>query len=290
MIIRLIPRCLKDWVKAVIRYFVNASLPIATEPNYIPYASGQDAFFIPNNPSEHYDTCGHGLPIPPTPLFLGCGTTKEEYLKSGRDDTGRMLSLLQDTGFALREGARVLDFGCGAGRMLRHLHSFAKSCELWGMDISSDCVFWCKQYLRPPFLFATNTTIPHLPFEDRYFSLIYSGSVFTHIDDLALAWLLELRRILSNAGRLYVTIHDNHTVELLDGPYSSHWLAQAMKQHNTYNKEKGGSAILVVGRGTHSQVFYDIDYFCGILNAVYQVLSITPEAHGFHTGVVLARK
>jgi SAM-dependent methyltransferase len=64
-------------------------------------------------------------------------------------------------------------------------------------------------------LFATGTTAPHVPFEDRTFDLIYCGSVFTHISELAEAWLLELRRILRPGGYVYVTIHTRHTIDLL---------------------------------------------------------------------------
>ena len=44
-----------------------------------------------------------------------------------------------------------------------------------------------------------NTILPHLPIEDNSLSLVTAFSVFTHIDDLDLAWIAELRRILSLA-------------------------------------------------------------------------------------------
>ena len=84
-----------------------------------------------------------------------------------------------------------------------------------GVDINAKHINWCQLNLGPPFFFATTTTAPHLPFEDGYFDLIYSGSVFTHISDLADAWLLELRRIVRKGGYLYITIHDKRTVEVL---------------------------------------------------------------------------
>lgn len=52
----------------------------------------------------------------------------------------------------------------------------------------------------PSFRFVTTTTLPHLPFADGYFHMIHAGSVFTHIADLAEAWLLEIRRVLARAG------------------------------------------------------------------------------------------
>ena len=60
---------------------------------------------------------------------------------------------------------------------------------------------------------------PICPFEDNYFDLVYGISVFTHISDLADAWFLELLRVLRPGGHAYLTIHDEHTVELLLGEY-----------------------------------------------------------------------
>jgi len=54
----------------------------------------------------------------------------------------------------------------------------------------------------------------HLPFEDSSFDLVYCGSVFTHVSDLADAWFLELRRSYERAV-MHTSIHDKHTIDLL---------------------------------------------------------------------------
>ncbi len=168
---------------------------------------------------------------------------------------------------------------------------FAKSCEIWGADIEAEYIYWCRQHLSPPFHFATTTTIPHLPFEDRHFALIYCMSVFTHIDDLAEAWLLELRRVLSPEGRLLITICDRHTVELLDGPRKDHPFAKRMRGDATYRRWKDRSQMLVVGRDASTNVFYDIDYFRRTLDPMYRVLSVVQEGlGGYQTALLLARK
>ena len=273
MIRKLVPRKIREGVKAAIRRVANEGgrlnpgqlnwLP------YLPYRDGDPAFAIPDHPAPRHETCSYGLPVPPPPLWRGYGKTNEDYLNSGRDDTATLLKLLKETGFSVQDGARVLDLGCGAGRMLRHLRPFADTCELWGLEISSDCMFWCKQYLTPPFHFATTTTIPHLPFADGYFNLIYCGSLFTHIDDLAEAWLLELRRALSPSGRLFITLHDRHTVELFEGRCRDQWLAQRLRQHED-----------VWNRCTPSTLYCTIDsmyfcmYFCMYAHTSVQFLTV----------------
>ncbi|HXX81322.1 MAG TPA: class I SAM-dependent methyltransferase [Thermodesulfovibrionales bacterium] len=257
---------------------------------YFPYKKSDDSFVIPKAPAVQYAMCRSGLPIPPEELWSGYGGTSEEYLSSGREHAQTMLSILHSSNFTLKRGSRILDFGCAAGRMIRELKDLSSLCEIWGTDISAEHIYWCKQHLSPPFYFVTTTTIPHLPFEDSYFDLVYAGSVFTHIDDLAEAWLLELRRVLSQTGRLYITIHDNNTVQLLDGKYKTNWLAIKMNNNPFYAQSKYSHGMLVVGRDTGSQVFYDSAYFLKILEPMFDILSVNQEAYGFQTAILLKKK
>ena len=79
----------------------------------------------------------------------------------------------------------------------------ASTAEFWGADISAEHILWANRHLRPPFRFVTtHDPAAPLPFGDGSFQMIYAGSVFTHIADLADAWLLELRRVLAPGGRM----------------------------------------------------------------------------------------
>jgi SAM-dependent methyltransferase len=240
-------------------------------------------------PAEWFDSSG--LPIPPAELRYG--NTVERYLSSGQKHVGKMLQLLQETGFAVQTPERILEFGCAAGRMLRWLYPWADQCELWGIDISAPHIAWCQDYLSPPFHFATTTTFPHLPFEDRYFDLIFCGSVFTHITELADAWLLELRRILRSGGRLYITVHDAHTVALLlhNAHYQEANLRKTLidlQQATGLKYENFGMLALRQSPGGE-QVFYESSYLSERWGRLFNVLSITPEAYGYQTAVVLAK-
>jgi len=263
---------------------------INSETIYLPYKSDSSTYLIPKKKLE-YDTCEYNLPIPPKELWLGYGQTNEVYLY-GKIQIDKMLEIIKASNFSLREGYRILDFGCGAGRMIRWLKPYAEMCEIWGTDISADHIYWANEYLKPPFNFATTTTIPHLPFPDGYFNLIYAGSVFTHIDDLADAWLLELRRILSNDGRLYITIQDNNSIKELDSApvYKDTWIKKYMDENSFFTENKHNYGMIVNGRGPSSQVFYDRETFCKSIKTIYEVLSINDAAYGFQTGYLLKRK
>ena len=175
--------------------------------------------------------------------------------------------------------------------MIRWLLPEAKAgVEIWGTDIGSSRMVWCKQYLSPPFHFATTTIYPHLPFPDEYFGLIYAGSVFTHIDDLADAWLLELRRVIRPGGRLYMTIHDRHSLELFSTKMRDHPMAKALYDSPmTAEFCRSDFGMFTLQRGPESQVFYDADWLCEQLEPFWRRKSVTEEAYGYQTAVLLER-
>jgi SAM-dependent methyltransferase len=109
-------------------------------------------------------------------------------------------------------GARVLDFGCGAGRVLRQFAVEAKEAEFWGCDIHAPSIEWVNENLNPPFHAVVCNEEPGLPFEDGHFSFIYAISVFTHLTEHATGWLLELHRVLADNGLLMLTFMGEHSM------------------------------------------------------------------------------
>jgi SAM-dependent methyltransferase len=105
----------------------------------------------------------------------------------------------------LWKGRRVLDFGCGAGRVLRQFGPESQIAEFWGCDIDAPSIDWISANLTPPFQAVQCKEEPGLIFPDEYFSLVYAVSVFTHLTEHANSWLLELRRILADEGLLMLS-------------------------------------------------------------------------------------
>ena len=136
-----------------------------------------------------------------------------------------MLKILQQADFEVKPGQKVLEFGCCTGRMTRHLAESRRGVEQWSVDLHAEYIQWSRQNLSPEIHFALNTAIPHRPFPDGMFDLIFCGSVFTQIDEFDGTWLVELTRIIRPGGFLYFTIHDDHTAVLLatslkDSPFA----------------------------------------------------------------------
>jgi SAM-dependent methyltransferase len=163
---------------------------------------------------------GGEIPIPPVDLTarLRHGPRTEER-RAGYLDRGALaleaIERLLPAGWEWA-GKRVLDFGCGAGRVIRHLIPPAPGCELWGSDIDPRCIEWDRRHLGPA-SFVLNGERPPLPFDDGGFDLIYAVSVFTHISDLWASWLLEMHRVLAPGGLLVATFMGEGMCEPISG-------------------------------------------------------------------------
>jgi SAM-dependent methyltransferase len=155
--------------------------------------------------------------MPPLPLANRAGSLTAEakdayafYEEVGAETRERILRMLP-AGYEL-EGRRLLDFGCGAGRTLRHFLDEAGSAEIWGCDIDGESIDWLEHNLCPPLHVLHNDAEPGLPFGDGHFDVVWALSVFTHLVDTWAAWLLELHRVLADDGILIATtIGPNHS-------------------------------------------------------------------------------
>jgi ubiquinone/menaquinone biosynthesis C-methylase UbiE len=308
MIGMLIPKSVKNYVHHEFRWLFKANLrslmpELMQGANYFPYRQNAELYSFPKN--GHPRSVAQA-PVPPQELWVHYGRTPEEHLESGREDVARMREVLARAGVSLEDAPRILELGCAAGRMTRWLSDLAGTHEIWGADIWADAIMWCKQNLSPPLHFVTTTVAPHLPFEDRSFDFIYCGSVFTHIDDMADAWFLELRRLLHPGGHLYITILDQRVAKIFQGEltpeeleaYSKraggkerwHSFCAALRAHPEFDEfARSDLGMLTINRGVSSHVFYDVDYLHHKLAPFYRPVSVTEKAYGHQTVLLLER-
>lgn len=76
-----------------------------------------------------------------------------------------------------KEGDRVLDFGCGNGRLLEILEN--KKIEYVGVDVSRELIEKAKEKY-PKFEFSKIEAQESLPFSQDFFNVIFSIAVFHH--------------------------------------------------------------------------------------------------------------
>lgn len=143
----------------------------------------------------------------------------------GNDHTGRaareQVALLQKCG--LQADHRILEIGCGIGRMVHELAPFLDGGTYVGFDISEVAIDWLNEHyapLLPNFQFdwidihnaryhrqgrAKPETV-RFPYQDDEFDFCCAFSVFTHMRLPEIrSYLAEVRRVLKPGGRAVLT-------------------------------------------------------------------------------------
>ena len=107
---------------------------------------------------------------------------------------------------ALGDIEKILDFGCGCGRVVRHWNG-VEGVRVFGTDSNQRSINWCRKNL-PLATFGVNDLSPPLAYARDEFGLVYAFSVFTHLPEhLQFTWMSELRRVMTAGGYLLITTH-----------------------------------------------------------------------------------
>jgi SAM-dependent methyltransferase len=118
----------------------------------------------------------------------------------------------------LDQPMRILDFGCGCGRVLRYVGIIAAKAAFDASDIDKEAIAWCQDNFpgeagRSRFAFTVNSDLPPLAFAEGSFDLVYAISVFTHLpEDMQLRWLVELKRVTRPGGLLVISTAGAHLI------------------------------------------------------------------------------
>jgi SAM-dependent methyltransferase len=159
-----------------------------------------------------------GLLLPPPSLRRWVGA--EDFVAEGR----WFVAELARRG-ALVGGMRVLDLGCGSGRLALALAATSELApSLYrGFDVDARCIGWCRRRIarhRPAFGFyradlrsssynprgREDPALFRFPHEDGTFDLVVAASLFTHLLPAAAdRFLAESARVLRSGGNLYLT-------------------------------------------------------------------------------------
>ncbi len=161
-----------------------------------------------------------------------------EFLAIGEKCASLIDLNVQKIGVDLGQIHRVLDFGCGCGRVIQWLMRHHDHAEFHGVDVDGDAIRWCSQHF-PTAHFQTTAPAPPLPYPSEYFDLIHCLSVFTHLNEsMQDLWIAELARVLRPGRVLMLTVHGLKASAVL-GPRDVHKLTTVRFVHKSSMKLKG---------------------------------------------------
>ncbi|MBO0757308.1 MAG: class I SAM-dependent methyltransferase [Bradyrhizobiaceae bacterium] len=162
------------------------------------------------------------LPLPPESLRVWVGPFSDPHLfeRSGDEMAQSIVRLCR-----LSPGSRILEVGCGCGRLARALASYlgpAGSYE--GFDIVHALVDWCKRHLESPlpnFRFSladiqapgynpagvVAASAYRFPFAAGEFDAAVVSSVFTHMLAGEIEnYITQLGRVLKPGAHMFITV------------------------------------------------------------------------------------
>jgi ubiquinone/menaquinone biosynthesis C-methylase UbiE len=240
-------------------------------------------------------------PIPITEDREGYyGDLHYDWWLSGLYDYLAVKQTVERFGGNLKSGDAIFELGCASGRVLRHFACQARDLDLWAADINLRHVEWIRNFLPERIKIFQNTALPHLPVDDKSISLITAFSVFTHIDELELAWLAELRRVLKPGGFAYLTIHSERTwLKMAPGLPAFENLIAVRERIPDYVVSddlfrSSMPAEKVVFSWEHaanynSSVFHHSKYVRSVWGRFFEVRDILEAAHNYQDVVILRR-
>ena len=146
----------------------------------------------------------------------------------------RLIQLLsyKATGTGL-EGKKILDYGCGWGRLLMLMNYFTQVDDIYGLDVMKSSLDECKKANILNQIALCDRQPVSLPFENIKFDLIYSFSVFSHIpDNVAQTVLAAIRKRVSKNGVLIITIRSYEFWDLRAGVWPVEMVENMRNSHD----------------------------------------------------------
>src|SRR5262249_6442071 len=161
--------------------------------------------------------------VPPQELITGYagGMSSTDFINGGEQAVSLTLVGRAD----LQPSSRILDIGCGCGRIARPLTRYLRPEGRYdGIDVGPQAIEWCRTAYAgfPNFHFhhadlrstcynpdgADDAAGYRLPFEADAFDCVFLGSVFTHmLPDQVAQYLREIARVMKPAGICLATFY-----------------------------------------------------------------------------------
>lgn len=258
--------------------------PLYWLAGFINYAHFRRALARANGTEK---SAGSGASPPPLLRYrVHRAFDEASYVENGRLIARCLVDAMREIGVSLKSMA-VLDFACGPGRVIKEFARMTESCTFYGSDIDEEAIAWAQSHLSEIAQFSINAIQPPTDFPDAAFDVIYSVSLFTHLDEHDQdEWLDELSRILKPDGVLVATTHgrfakDSCTAEEL----------KQLQRHGIFYRTDRKGRFKVDGLPDFYQTtFHTLDYVKQHWGSRFTILNHLEGGLGGHQDLVIMRK
>lgn len=173
--------------------------------------------------------------------------------------------------------SRILDWGCGCGRVLSQLRKFVPANLLFGCDIDAAAIAWDRDNLPGP-AFIHIDPYPPTSYRNEFFQVIYGISVMTHLaEESQLQWLEELQRISAPNAILALSVigkdlrQTNMPAALRTTFEAKGFVSQVPNYSSIWDKFSH--------RGYYRESYHSLEYIEGSWGKYFEILEYLQTGH-----------
>jgi SAM-dependent methyltransferase len=162
------------------------------------------------------------FPVPPNSSMRKTSSRSiRHYYVSGAACCLPIATMALHCGVRLREPVQVLDFGCGVGRQLLHFTRNFPRARFLACDVDYTLIDFVRRNY-PSVNAVVNRFDPPLPYDADSIDMIYSVSIFSHLNPAhQRLWLAELYRVLKPGGVCFLTTEGRIALRQMGGMFDA---------------------------------------------------------------------
>lgn len=116
----------------------------------------------------------------------------------------------------IRPNTRIVDFGCGWGRIIRFFFKDIYPENIHGVDVDPEMISFCSDAMQVG-SYGIVDSVPPTKFKDNSIDVIFAYSVFSHLaPSVAVKWVQEFSRILRPNGLILITTQARYFLDYVE--------------------------------------------------------------------------
>jgi SAM-dependent methyltransferase len=218
------------------------------------------------------------------------------YLRAGASAVEVLDQTMRSATVSRLSIGRVLDYGCGYGRVLRHLRTFLPEAQLVACDLDPQAVHFCSKEFG-----ARGIVAPKQPSRLKLppCDLVWGGSVWTHLPEAEGRQLFSaLANALKPNGILVFSFHGAFAYENLDTLFGGSYAedssgVQAEIEETGISYRSYPERYLTLGEGSYGTAWHHPDFYRSLARARNDLDEVWHAPRGwdrFHDVIAFQRR